>query len=120
VVERINHLMEDKMTKEQEIKILKESIEKLGLESYLGPWLESVLIEVERDVRSDIYPSASITETRKGCETLIAEATTEANRIVTEANRKAENTITQAFNRANGILSSTRENLRQALNELGR
>lgn len=44
------------MTKAQEIEALKNFIKSIPSDSYLAPWLESVLPIVESDMDSDIIP----------------------------------------------------------------
>lgn len=44
------------MTKAQEIEALKSFIKSIPSDSYLAPWLESVLPIVESDINSDIIP----------------------------------------------------------------
>jgi hypothetical protein len=44
------------MTKAQELTIIKETIERLGPNSYLGPWLNSMLPSLKFDLRNDFPP----------------------------------------------------------------
>lgn len=44
------------MTKNEELQILREAAEKLGPDSYCGPWLRTVIPIIERDIRSDNPP----------------------------------------------------------------
>lgn len=92
------------MNKAQEIAHLTQFIAALPKDSYLKPWFESVLPEVSRDIRNDIFPSATVDVVRKECESRVAEAkasaesiikhaTDAAARITAEANRDATNTI---------------------------
>lgn len=41
------------MTKQQELDIIKETAEKLGGNSYCGPWLRHMLPLIEQDMRND-------------------------------------------------------------------
>jgi hypothetical protein len=52
------------MTKQAELDILRDTIARLGPNSYLGPWLEDQLPWIESDMRSDIPPMSSWTESR--------------------------------------------------------
>jgi hypothetical protein len=47
------------MTKDEELAVLDAAISKLGPNSYIGPWLQSVRGEVEQSIRSDITPPVS-------------------------------------------------------------
>lgn len=77
------------MTKAQEIEILNETIRTLGDESYIGPWLKSVLASVESDVRNDFHPQATIADTRKE----IAEMKAKAQREIDSLRLAALNEI---------------------------
>lgn len=78
------------MTKKQEIEILHETITKLGPDSYCGPWLESVLSEVESEMRSDFLPTPSLWVTKKECADLVNAAKLEAGKLVQDALATAE------------------------------
>lgn len=45
------------MTKEQEIKILKDVAERLGDNTYCGVWLKNILPGIESSIQSDLDPS---------------------------------------------------------------
>jgi hypothetical protein len=60
------------MKKTQELEILRECAEKLGPNSYCGPWLLDQLPFIERDMRSNMLPQTSWTETRRLEQTTIA------------------------------------------------
>jgi vacuolar-type H+-ATPase subunit H len=85
------------MTKQDEISILKEAINKLGSDSYCGPWLQDVLEEVKRDMECDFLPAYTIADARKRNEDIIKDATD-----------KAENIIAKAVNEANTIKGTAR------------
>jgi len=55
------------MDKHTEIETIKATIEKLGKDSYLGPWLASVLANVEQEILSDIIPCIVPSDTRQRC-----------------------------------------------------
>jgi hypothetical protein len=44
------------MTKAQELERLRSLIKSLGKDTYLGPWLEEVSLEVEQMIKNDIFP----------------------------------------------------------------
>ncbi len=73
------------MTKTQELDLLDATIEAYGRDSYLGPWLQDVKGEVEREVTSDFTVTPTLTETRRTCERMLADAKTEAETIITRA-----------------------------------
>ncbi len=80
------------LTKQQEIDILDAAIEKLGTDSYLGPWLKSVKAELAALVKCDIFPDAmdvSLAASRDAASKIKTAATDEAERIVNSAEEKA-------------------------------
>ena len=91
------------MTKHDEIQALLELAHKLGANSYCGPWLESQIHFIEHDMRCDILPTSSWSETRRlhdgmldtakqQADYLLKAATEKADKIVREAEKQAENT----------------------------
>lgn len=80
-----------------------ELAHKLGGNSYCGPWLESQIPFIEHDMRCDIIPTASWSETRRlhdgmintakqQAEYLLKAATEKADKIVRDAQTLSENT----------------------------
>jgi cell division septum initiation protein DivIVA len=82
------------MTKNEEIKILKEAADKLGHDSYLGPWLVSIMAELSMMIQSDLLPSISLKGAVEGAESLrkniLEEASYKANKILHDATTKAK------------------------------
>lgn len=80
------------LSKNQEIEILDKTIKELGPNSYLGPWLSTVRLEVIRDITSDYNPVPSydyFRATAENCRQLVSEAKTEAVKIICDAREKA-------------------------------
>lgn len=87
------------MTKDQEINILKSTIEQLGNDSYLGPWLRAQLPEIESSLASDLLPVTSREIERRAQRTAddaVSLANAEAGRIVAVAQREASNLVNKA------------------------
>lgn len=91
------------MTKHDEIQALIALANKLGTHSYCGDWLKDQIPFIEHDIRCDILPNASWSETRRlhdgmletakqQAEYLLKSATEKADRIVRDAETRAENT----------------------------
>lgn len=95
------------MDKQTEIKILKEAAAKLGPDSYCGPWLESQIPFIERDIRADIMPETdwdkAVSAARAEAERIIAEAKAEAERIKKEASDYQDKIIGQVIDLARKI-----------------
>lgn len=77
------------MTKAKELEILDQTIEKLGEDSYLGPWLKQVRFEVEQMVRSDYFPTLNLTEAAKQAADMKQEADALAGNIIQQATDRA-------------------------------
>lgn len=91
------------MTKNDEIQALMELAHKLGSNSYCGPWLNDQIPFIEHDIRCDIMPNSSWSETRRlhdgmlntakqQCEYLLKDAKEKADKIMRDAEKQAENT----------------------------
>lgn len=91
------------MTKNDEIQLLLEASIKLGSDSYCGDWLKEQIPYIEHDMRCDIIPNSSWSDTRRlhdgmietakqQCEYLLKAATEKADKIMRDAEKQAENT----------------------------
>lgn len=78
------------MTKKFEIEILLDALKELGQDSYCGPWLEQQIPFIERDMRSDMFPSASWVHARNEAIQIRTNAVFEAESIVEHARQKAQ------------------------------
>jgi hypothetical protein len=78
------------ITKDQELKTLKETAAKLGPNSYLGPWMESVAFELEAMMRADSFPCVNLAESEHHAGRIVAEAERKAEQIIANAKRGAE------------------------------
>jgi len=107
------------MTKQEEIDSLKTYTASLPKDSYLRPWLEDVLPQVETDIRNDFPVSPSLVETRRWCREREAEAQRQANSIISKAVRETaelqENDRKDRMNCRNHLA----EELRAILSKLG-
>lgn len=106
------------MTKSQEIETLRECAEKLGSNSYCGDWLIDQLPFIERDIRSDMFPQTSWTETRKLEQTTIALAKEQAGRIIKDAEEQSERIRKDARQNADLIRNILKMDLQKALDTL--
>jgi hypothetical protein len=76
------------MTKHQEIEILKETIVKLGADSYCGPWLLGQLGAIESAMASDYPPSVYAlgpADAARESQKILAEAKADAAKIRADA-----------------------------------
>jgi hypothetical protein len=106
------------MTKQQEIDILAAAADKLGADSYCGPWLRDQIPAVEQDMRSDFLPTPSWAESRRIHENSIANAKAEAERIIRQAKEEAESIKREAEKMATNTRRRLAIDLRKALEAL--
>jgi hypothetical protein len=75
------------MTKTNEIEIIRATADKLGSDSYLGPWLRQILPELEAIIRSDTLPQIAIADAVQQAEQAARIA---GEQVIREAERNAE------------------------------
>jgi hypothetical protein len=102
------------MTKNDEIDTLFACAKKLGGDSYCGPWLMDQIPYIQSDIRSDILPTQTWTETRRLHDGMIAEARKHAAEIVKTAEEKAARIAGQAETHAANVRESLRRDLQRA------
>lgn len=87
------------MTKQTEIDEIRAFVQRLGEDSYCGPWLYSQLPFIESAIRSDVSPSISamsMQEFREAREAVMEKAKMEAVAVVENATKAAEGIINTA------------------------
>jgi hypothetical protein len=110
------------MTKQEEITLLREMAEKFGPNSYVGPWLKSVIPQVEYCVGSDFAPEEfvpTIPQTREECGRMIETAGIQATHTIEAAKRVAKQTTEAAEKERARCLEYAADALRKALKEIG-
>ena len=111
------------MTKSQEIEILRDTIAKLGRDSYLGPWLADQMPSIESALASDYPPEAyalSIHEARIHCEKIIGQANEESATIEKRAKADAEKLRESACKFNESIRSDLKRSIESALQRIER
>jgi hypothetical protein len=106
------------MTKSQELEIIRETITKLGQNSYCGPWLADQLPAIESAITSDYLPEAyafSIHEARIHCEKLINAANEESAKIEKRTKSEAEKIRDAACKFSESIRSGLKREIEAAL-----
>ena len=106
------------MNKDAELKILTEAIEKLGPHSYCGPWLLSVLSEVEIEMRDDLPVTPTLHETQLKCRLVMEETRAAAKETRWQADIDAATRENKAWDAANKSYESARHALCAALRAL--
>jgi hypothetical protein len=95
------------ITKDQEIKILEETIQNLTPNSYLGPWLTEVKAELQAMMRADSFPCISLSEAREDALQIVKEGERQADLIKVAALQRAEERATlteRETERARGLI----------------
>ena len=111
------------MTKSQELQILRDTIAKLGQNSYCGAWLADQLPSIESAITSDYPPEAyalSIHEARIHCEKLISQANEESATIEKRAKFEAEKLREAACKFNESIRSDLKRSIESALQRIER
>ncbi len=105
-------------SKSEEIQIIREAIEKLGVNSYCGPWLADQLPSIESAIASDYPPETyafSIQEARIHCEKLIKAANEESAAIEKRAKSEAEKIRDAVCKFSESIRSGLKRDIESAL-----
>ena len=106
------------MTKATEIANLKGFTARLPHDSCLRPWLESILPEVEADIRNDFPVSPSPQAGRALAEKILTEARTQATELVTNAQAEAKTIRDRARTDAKNVRDNLRYKIQTNANEL--
>jgi plasmid stabilization system protein ParE len=111
------------MTKSQELQILRETIAKLGQNSYCGAWLADQLPSIESSITSDYPPETyalSIHEARIHCEKIISQAKDESAAIEKRAKADAEKLRETACKFNESIREDLKRSIESALQRIER
>ena len=106
------------MTKHDEIQALMELAHKLGENSYCGPWLESQIPFIEHDMRCDILPTSSWSETRRLHDGMLDTAKQQAQYIIKAANEEAGKIMSQAQRQSENTRRALARDIQSALDAL--
>jgi cell division septum initiation protein DivIVA len=106
------------MTKAEELTILDSAINKLGADSYLGPWLNEIRNEVEGLIRADLFPHLSLDAARKNAAETREDARRDAEAIINSAKVKAESIEDHARRLSGEIRQRCAHLLRESLDSL--
>lgn len=106
------------MLKSKEIEILRECVEKLGADSYCGPWLQDQIPFIEHDMRSDFLPTPSWVESRRLHEGHIALAKEQADRILAKAKAESDRIRAEGAEYAKNIRIAALNAIERAVREI--
>jgi uncharacterized membrane protein len=116
------------MTKEEEISILRDTIERLGPDGYLGQWLTSSLPGIASWIRNDMYPPTAeqIAATSqidrdearrqyKQASDELSEARHKARQLIDAAHKDARAIRQEAYDRYESTVEEVRQQARCAV-----
>jgi hypothetical protein len=106
------------MNKQDELETLRKTAEKLGSNSYCGPWLLDQLPQIEQDIRSDFFPQTTWAESRRIQEQHLANAKTQAEFLLKQAKEKADRMIQDAEKHSAQVRASLIRDLEKAISNL--
>ena len=106
------------MTKQQEIARINSLIATLGPASYLGPWLNSVRLEVEKCIADDVFPDISLADIAAKIRKDKEECTNACQLMVAKATRECEDKVKAARETAAYVRSAAKVALQSAISNL--
>lgn len=112
------------MDKKTELAVLDVAIAQLGAESYLGPWLSGIRLELEALLRADVLPEITVggallqareivSKAKLEAEAKTAKASTEGQAIISAARAKAEEFERTALRERMALAASLEETARK-------
>ena len=108
------------MTKSQEIQILRETVERLGPQSYCGPWLAEQIQFIEADIRSDLSPVPCWQKSRARLDQEWADMVSRCQRQEQAVSAKLDRATAEAKSRADYTLAAARKFLLDCADKLER
>ena len=106
------------MNKQDELETLRKTAEKLGSNSYCGPWLLDQIPQIEQDLRSDFFPQITWAESRRIQDQHLANAKTQAEFLLKQAKEKAERMVQDAEKHSAQIRASLIRDMEKAISNL--
>lgn len=108
------------MNKRDELNTIRETAHKLGADSYLGPWLDSVAAELEALILADMQPHLTLADAIADAREVTDKADREAALTLEAARREAariEELATQQWEKmSNALYDAARGTLRMLNN----
>lgn len=106
------------MNKQDELETLRKTAEKLGANSYCGPWLLDQIPQIEQDIRSDFFPQITWAESRRIQDQHLANAKTQAEFLLKQAKEKAERMVQDAEKHSMQIRALLRRDIEKVIASL--
>lgn len=106
------------MNKQTEIHLLQTLADTLGEDSYCGPWLRDQIPFIEHDIRCDIFPNSSWSETRRLHDGMLDTAKQQAEYLLKAATEKADKIVRDAEKQAENIRRTLARDIQKALDAI--
>jgi cell division septum initiation protein DivIVA len=106
------------MTKNEEIQLLLEASIKLGSNSYCGDWLKEQIPFIEHDMRCDIIPNSSWSDTRRLHDGMIETANQQSEYLIKAAKEKADKIVQDAEKQADNLRKWVQRDIQKALDAI--
>lgn len=106
------------MNKQDELETLRKTAEKLGANSYCGPWLLDQIPQIEQDLRSDFFPQITWAESRRIQDQHLANAKAQAEFLLKQAKDKADRMIADAEKHSAQVRASLIRDIEKAIDAL--
>lgn len=107
------------MNKQTEIQILREAADRLGSDSYCGPWLRQQIAFVESAIRSDFFPDVDLNRSREVCAEEARRCAAECDALRAKAKQDAEQIMAKAREDACAIRGRVLNEIRKCQSVLG-
>ena len=107
------------MTKAEEIAALARFTSSIPEDSYLRPWLESVLPEVAADIRNDFPVSPSLPATRRECDRVLADTKRHCEGVLQRAQADADRIRKEAVDESQSVRQRIARELTTCFRTLG-
>lgn len=106
------------MTKSQEIEALRELANRLGSNSYVGPWILQEIPSIEADIRADYPPQITWRQARENADSVVNEAKAQAAEILETAQKRADRLSDDSKKFRASIISHAHAELNRCLKAL--
>lgn len=109
------------LSKDAEIALLRDTVARLGTDSYTGPWLAEQLPQIAAAIRSDLLAGVralTVAEAEAEAKRIVANAEADAHEIRGKADAYAATLKEQADNYTLRTKSDLKEHLRRILGTL--
>jgi hypothetical protein len=107
------------MLKSTELALLRETADRLGSDSYCGPWLSQQIPFVEFAIRSDFMPDVDIRKTAERCEQMVKDCDASCMTQRKMATKEADAIIASARAEACAIRGRVLAEMRKCMQTLG-